>query len=116
MGLEPLRALPGVKAEVHLGAQGAGDHVGGTGSRLQIGNLKGGGGEGAVAVIPALSDHGCKGRQALVNGVSGLFRIGHMALHAPHLKVAAEGSAASDANHVAELFRARGLPDHNPRG
>src|SRR5690625_677076 len=93
------------KIEQHLYL--AGNHIGGAGTAVNIGYLKGSRGKKLVPFIPALLAQLRQGGGQLMNGVHRQVRVSHMPLHAPDGQSPAQRAAATVLNHIAQTLRDR---------
>ena len=109
-----LFGLLGGEAEIEHHFQLAGDHVGGAGAGVDVGDLEAGGREEFVALIPFHGGQLGQGRQGLVDRIAGQLGIGHMALHADHPQHAVEGAAPAVLDGVANGLGRGGLPHQTP--
>src|SRR5690606_1251788 len=96
----------GAEAEVEHHLQLAGDHVGGAGAAVNVGDLEAGRREVGVAVVPVFGGQFGQRRGGQVDRVLRQVRVGHVALLAAHGQHAAQGAAPAVLHHVAQALGA----------
>ncbi len=94
--------------------QFAGNDVGGTGARLDVGDLEAGGREVGVALIPFDGGELGQRRGRLVDRVVRQMGIGDVALHPTHQQIAGDGAAPAVLHHVPHHGGRGGLADDAP--
>ena len=109
--LEALHRARGAEAEVEQHRELAGNHVGGPGAGMDVGDLPGGGWEVLVALVPTCGGQLRQGRCSQVDWVSRQLRVGDMALQPLHHEGAGKRSSTPVLDGVAQPVHAGRLAD-----
>ncbi len=99
----------GGKAEIEQHLAITGNHIGGAGAGVDVGDLKAGGREEIIAPVPFRRRQFRQGRCHFVHRIAGQMRVGHVPLHAFYREQAAQGAAPTVLDHVPHRVRGGGL-------